>query len=112
MRCLRFTDRRDDGHGSALTHCAACLVSGVTPDRLSTFSPAPRGGTTEGSMGWASGSELAERVWDAVKDRLPEEYRRAAAREIVHAFENMDCDTIREADELWKAAHSRAKAAK
>lgn len=56
-------------------------------------------------MGWASGSELAERVWDAVRDHLPEgNTKRMTARKIIKAFESHDCDTLDEAQILCKDA--------
>jgi hypothetical protein len=55
-------------------------------------------------MGWASGSELAEKVWNAVKKHIPKEHRKEVAGRIVDAFEAEDCDTMYEADELMKAA--------
>jgi len=56
-------------------------------------------------MGWASGSELAEDVWDAVQRFIPQgEPRRKVAREIIELFEDRDCDTIDEAESLCKAA--------
>lgn len=62
-------------------------------------------------MGWASGAELAARVWEAitplVKDADPAEVRRVAA-DIVDAFEDADCDTLEEIDgPLGDVAHLR-----
>ena len=51
-------------------------------------------------MGWASGSELAEDVWDVVRPFIPMEERKKVARSIVQAFENRDCDTLDEAETL------------
>jgi hypothetical protein len=51
-------------------------------------------------MGWASGSELAEDVWEAVRPYVVEEHRRDLAREIMSLFEDHDCDTLYECDLL------------
>ncbi len=40
-------------------------------------------------MGWASGSELAESVWKAVRIFVPVEERKTVAVSIVRAFEDM-----------------------
>lgn len=55
-------------------------------------------------MGWASGSRLAGEIWDLVKDEIPESDRRSIALGIIKAFEDMDCDTIDECEELCRAA--------
>ena len=55
-------------------------------------------------MGWASGSELAAGVWDAVRDSIPKKKRKAIALEIIDLFENHDCDTMYEADTLCEDA--------
>ena len=43
-------------------------------------------------MGWSSGSELAQEVWDAVYPHLPKKARQDVAQQIVEAFENHDAD--------------------
>jgi hypothetical protein len=56
-------------------------------------------------MGWASGSQLAEDVWDLVRHYIPPgELRAKTARRIVDLFERMDCDTIDEAQHLCEDA--------
>ena len=47
-------------------------------------------------MGWSGGSELAECIWDAVKEELSPETAEKLARVIVVEFEKMDCDTMEE----------------
>jgi hypothetical protein len=58
-------------------------------------------------MGWASGSGLAEEVWNAVKEFIPKKKKAAVAREIIGSFESMDCDTMQECTEMWNAAYVR-----
>jgi len=59
-------------------------------------------------MGWASGSELAEEVWLAVRDYIPEGRERAlVARTVIDAFENCDCDTMDEAEVLCRDARRK-----
>jgi len=55
-------------------------------------------------MGWASGSAIAETVWDAVRKHIPKDKRQKVAREIVEVFESEDCDTMDEARRLMKDA--------
>lgn len=55
-------------------------------------------------MGWASGLELAEQVWDTVREYIPEGDRKVVANKLIGHFEDMDCDTIDEAEQLCKDA--------
>lgn len=47
-------------------------------------------------MGWASGSELAQEVWDLFEDIIPSGEEKQYALKLVDMFENMDCDTLSE----------------
>lgn len=53
-------------------------------------------------MGWASGSELAERVWDRIENKLKEEDKPQVALDILEEFEEEDCDTMYECDFVKK----------
>jgi len=55
-------------------------------------------------MGWASGSRLAVDVWALVGKHTPEQNRKQVARELVTLFEEMDCDTMNDAEALMKDA--------
>jgi hypothetical protein len=55
-------------------------------------------------MGWASGSELAENLWDLVREFVPEDRRKKIAKKFIDEFESMDCDTICECTKLCKDA--------
>ena len=56
-------------------------------------------------MGWASGSELAEDVWKVVRKLIEDKRARMkAARQIIELFEDHDCDTIDEAEQLCRDA--------
>jgi hypothetical protein len=55
-------------------------------------------------MGWASGSGVAADVWSAVRRHIPEEKRQTVAKKIIRIFENEDCDTIDEAEQLCRDA--------
>lgn len=55
-------------------------------------------------MGWASGSSLAEEVWDAVRPKLRNTDRKEVANAIIDAFEDMDCDTMDECEQLMEDA--------
>jgi hypothetical protein len=56
-------------------------------------------------MGWSGGSELAGKIWDAVKAYLPEDKKGEIAFTIVDAFEDEDCDTMQETDDLHEYAY-------
>ncbi len=58
-------------------------------------------------MGWASGSELAEDVWTAVRKHVPEDKRKSLATRIVRLFEGHDCDTLNEVQTLMEDANLR-----
>jgi hypothetical protein len=60
-------------------------------------------------MGWAGGSGLAADIWDTVREYIPEEARKKVARKIVDLFENEDCDTMPEAELLWKDSRKRLR---
>lgn len=43
-------------------------------------------------MGWATGSCLAEQIWNDIKDILPEDKKDRIAIKIFNAFEEYDAD--------------------
>jgi len=45
-------------------------------------------------MGWASGSELAQNLWDDIKKILTDEQKKKVKQAIIKNFENQDCDTM------------------
>lgn len=52
-------------------------------------------------MGWASGSNLADKVWIAISPllvNLPDYRIQEVARDIVSAFRQCDCDTMEECE--------------
>lgn len=55
-------------------------------------------------MGWASGSELAEQLWEEIRDYIPKKDRIAAATRFIEAFEQADCDTMEECEQLQRDA--------
>lgn len=55
-------------------------------------------------MGWGSGSELAEGLWDDLRPLIPKKHRKKAALAVIEAVENHDCDTIQECEQLCKDA--------
>ncbi len=60
-------------------------------------------------MGWASGSELLEYVWDTVKKEIPRARRKHVAQRLVDIFEGADCDTVCEVEELCKLVHDHSE---
>lgn len=56
-------------------------------------------------MGWASGSFVANALWDGLKDLIPLEELEEAAKVIVNTLEAHDWDTLDEAPDLMKAAY-------
>ena len=56
-------------------------------------------------MGWANGSYLAGEVWAAVRRYIPKgKKRRNVAQVLIALFEEFDCDTIDEAEQLCEDA--------
>lgn len=55
-------------------------------------------------MGWGSGVDVAEDVWDLLKKYVPKNKRKEAARAVIEIFENHDCDTLQDSEELMLAA--------
>lgn len=45
-------------------------------------------------MSWSSGGRLAEEIWNAVEEHIPEDKKPEVALAIVKAFEDRDCDTM------------------
>ena len=60
-------------------------------------------------MGWTRGNELADNVWQVFKKYVPAQDRKKVATKLVDLFEDMDCDTICEIEELCKLAHDHTK---
>jgi len=55
-------------------------------------------------MGWASGSELAENLWDNLRPLIPAKNRKKAAKAVIAAVQDHDCDTVHECEQLCKDA--------
>jgi len=55
-------------------------------------------------MGWASGSEIAEDVYDLIRKYVPTKERKRVAGKIIDIFEHHDCDTMYECEVLIKDA--------
>ena len=55
-------------------------------------------------MGWASGSHVANGIWFGIRNLIPKENQRAAARIIVSTLRGEDWDTLDESIELCMAA--------
>lgn len=58
-------------------------------------------------MGWSQGSEIATKIWESVEDELPPAQRQRFARKLISIFEDYDCDTMGECDEIRLAARRR-----
>lgn len=59
-------------------------------------------------MGWSSGSELFNKVIEAIKPRIPDEERKAIYLDLIPAFEDQDWDTQDEcfdSDPMFEAAY-------
>lgn len=55
-------------------------------------------------MGWASGSEAANRLWKKLKPMIGEADRQRAAEAIVSTFEDLDADDWDYEGGVYKAA--------
>lgn len=49
-------------------------------------------------MGWASGSELAQDLWNKIKPLLREGSEKKARKAFIDKFEDYDCDTMDEVE--------------
>lgn len=58
-------------------------------------------------MGWGSGSELAEDLWTEIRSYINKKDHMIVAKKVIKLFENMDCDTLDECEELQIAARSK-----
>lgn len=47
-------------------------------------------------MGWCSGSEIAQELWEEIKDELTAKQKKIIKAKIIKVFENNDCDTMEE----------------
>lgn len=55
-------------------------------------------------MGWSAGSRLFDEMWEIVGPHLDIDEVERIANELIDLAEDFDCDTINEAEELWRAA--------
>lgn len=55
-------------------------------------------------MGWSGGSELAEQIWEIVRDHIPDDAKQAVALDLVDLFEYEGCDTMHECTLLMEDA--------
>lgn len=45
-------------------------------------------------MGWSSGADLADKLWNDIVDFIPEHNRVSVAKAFVKSFEDYDCDCM------------------
>ena len=55
-------------------------------------------------MGWASGSEMADDLWNALRKHIDPKQLKKCARKVIDIFEQQDCDTMSECGALIKDA--------
>lgn len=55
-------------------------------------------------MGWSGGSAVGDEIWNNIRGFIAEESREEAARIVIDALEDQDCDTIGECELLVKDA--------
>lgn len=60
-------------------------------------------------MGWSGGRDIAQGVWDAVKEYIPENKKAEVATEIVDVLEDHDWDNLYEVDELYELTGRKEK---
>lgn len=60
-------------------------------------------------MGWASGSEIGNEIWNPIRNFIAEGNRAEAAKIVIDALESRDCDTIHECEQLVKDAGLEAE---
>jgi hypothetical protein len=60
-------------------------------------------------MGWSGGTDVADGVWGAVKQYIPENKKSEVANKIINILEDMDWDCIEEAEELYEVSGRKAQ---
>lgn len=45
-------------------------------------------------MTWLNGADLAEQVWDVIKQHVPQDKQKIVAKELIKIFESYGCDTM------------------
>ncbi len=56
-------------------------------------------------MGWCSGSQLAEELWEEIKKHIPKKKRQKLAKKIYDMFCDLDADCWdQQSDSLWAIA--------
>lgn len=58
-------------------------------------------------MGWARGSDIADRVWELVRPYIAEVNRKKVANKVIAVFEANDCDNIDDAELLCRDAQKK-----
>lgn len=53
-------------------------------------------------MGWASGSYLAQDLYDEIRKLIPHKNRQKVAEKIIDAFERHDADDWEHGCQLWR----------
>lgn len=53
-------------------------------------------------MGWAGGTDIADGVWDSVKEYIPEDKKVLVANQIIEVLEDQDWDNLQESEELYE----------
>jgi len=56
-------------------------------------------------MGWSSGEELANDVWNVVKDNIPKNKRQEVSKKIIVLFERYDVDDWWNSEGVEGVAH-------
>lgn len=57
-------------------------------------------------MGWSSGGDIADSVWDIVNKYIPDSEKARVALKLIKVFEGYDCDVMQETA-LWDLAMVR-----
>lgn len=60
-------------------------------------------------MGWSGGTDVADGVWNTVKQYIPESKKKEVANKIIDVLEDMDWDCIEECEELYEISGRKQK---
>lgn len=60
-------------------------------------------------MGWASGTDVADGVWEAVKEYIPDDKKKEVANSIIDVLEDQDWDNVQESEELYELSGRKAE---
>lgn len=60
-------------------------------------------------MGWSGGTEIADGIWDIVREYIPEDKKKEVALGIIDVLTDQDWDCVQECEELYELSGLKAQ---